>query len=247
MLIIRQIGNARVFGLDEDLGLHGGQFGNINTVFFVTFIVFETPWVMAVNRFGPNRALGTALVLWSMVTLGTGFIQTYGQALATRILLGACEAGVSPGFAFLFATIYPRSSTAKRIMMGNLANTLAGAFGGLFAYGVQQMGTRRGLHAWRWLFIIEGCGTLFIGGLCWFFLPRSPENAWFLTEEDKEVMRLRKQKNATFRGEEEFRSKYVKMAFKDPFIYVMGAGFFFSSVAITGFNVFLPTIIKGLG
>lgn len=140
-----QIGNARVFGLDQDLGLVGGQFGTINTVFFVTFVLFETPWVMAVKRFGPNKTLGVALVAWSIVTIGTGFIHNFAQAIAVRLLLGACEAGVSPSFAYLFATIYPRTSSAKRIMIGNLCNTVAGAFGGLFAYAIQTMGERRGI------------------------------------------------------------------------------------------------------
>lgn len=126
---------------------------------------------MAVKRFGPNRALGTALVLWSGVTLGTASVQNYGQAIAVRILLGACEAGISPSFAYLFATIYPREAAAKRVMMTNLANCTSGAFGGLFAWGVQQMGTRRGLATWRWLFIVEFCVTICVGGMGWFLLP----------------------------------------------------------------------------
>ncbi|KAF6831054.1 major facilitator superfamily transporter [Colletotrichum plurivorum] len=241
------IGNARVFGFDEDIGLQGRQFGDINTLFFVTFILFETPWVMAVKRFGPNRALGTALIAWSACTLATGFIHNYGGAIACRMLLGACEAGVSPSFAYIFSTIYDRSSTAKRIAMGNICNTVAGAFGGLFAYGIQMMGKQRGIAAWRWLFIIEGSVTLVAGGIGWLFLPSSPETAWYLTKEEKHAMVLRKQRNATYRGEDGLDKKWIKVAFKDPFIYVAGAAFFTSSVAITGFTIFLPTIIKGLG
>ncbi|KAF2799763.1 MFS general substrate transporter [Melanomma pulvis-pyrius CBS 109.77] len=241
------VGNARVFGFDEDLGLKNGQFGNINTLFFVFFILFETPWVMAIKRFGPDKALGTALVLWSLVTLCTGFIHNYAQAIAVRMLLGACEAGVSPGFAYLFATIYPRKSTAKRIMLGNLANTVSGAFGGLFAYAIQSMGSRRGIAAWRWLFIVEGCLTVIVGGVAWMFFPSSPETAWFLNKEEKETMALRKIRDAAYRGEDGFEFKWIKLTFKDAHVYLAGAGFFFSSVAISGFNVFLPTIIRGLG
>lgn len=103
------------------------------------------------------------------------------------------------------------------------------------------------ITAWRWLFIIEGIITLVVGGACWFILPSSPETAWFLSKEQKEVMVLRKERNSAYRGEDEFKMKWVKLAFKDPYIYVAGAAFFFSSVAITGFGVFLPTIIQGLG
>lgn len=100
---------------------------------------------MAVKLFGPNRVLAIALVMWSLVTIGTGFVHTYGQAVLTRVLLGACEAGVTPGFAFIFSSIYPRESTAKRIALTNLANATSGAFGGLFAYGIQTMGEQRSL------------------------------------------------------------------------------------------------------
>ncbi|KAL4899314.1 major facilitator superfamily domain-containing protein [Aspergillus multicolor] len=122
------IGNARTFGFEEDLGLEGNKFGNITTLLSVTLVLFEVPWLMKIKRFGPNRALGTALVLWSFVT----------------------HAGVSPGFSYLFSTIYPPEAAGKRIMMTNLANCTSGAFGGLFAYA-------------RWLFIVEFCLTAVVG------------------------------------------------------------------------------------
>ncbi|KAL4965444.1 major facilitator superfamily domain-containing protein [Aspergillus stella-maris] len=241
------IGNARTFGFETDLGLEGNKFGNITTLLSVTLVLFEVPWVMAIKRFGPNRALGTALILWSFVTLGTAFIQNYGQAIAVRMLLGACEAGVSPGFSYLFSTIYPREAAGKRIMMTNLANCTSGAFGGLFAYAVQTMGKRRGLEPWRWLFIVEFCLTAVVGGICWAILPTSPETAWFLSAEEQETMHLRKRRDMLYRGAGESNVKWLKPSFTDPFIYLVGLAFFTSSVAITGFGVFLPTIIQGLG
>lgn len=244
-----KIGNAKTFGLEEDLGLQGNRFGNVTTLLSVTLVVFEVPWVMAVKRFGPNKALGTALVLWSCVTLGTAFVQNYGQTILVRMLLGAFEAGISPGFAYLFSTIYPRRAAGKRVMMTNLANCTSGAFGGLFAYAVQTMGTRRGIAPWRWLFIVEFAITIIVGGVCWFILPDIPETAWFLSEEEKETMVLRKQRDALYRGDGEGESnrKWLKPSFTDPFVYLVGIAFFTSSVAITGFGIFLPTIIKGLG
>jgi MFS family permease len=121
-----KLGNAVVFGFNTELGLKGNEFGNINTLFFVFYVLFEVPWVMAVKRFGPNKILALALVLWSAVTIGTGFVQNYHQAIAVRVLLGACEAGVAPGFAYIFSTIYPQSSVAKRIALTNFANATSG-------------------------------------------------------------------------------------------------------------------------
>ncbi|KAF2501284.1 high-affinity nicotinic acid transporter-like protein [Lophium mytilinum] len=241
------LGNARVFGFDHDLGLHGGQFGNIQTLSSVSTVLFEVPWVMAVKRWGAKKSIGTAFVLWSILTLGTAFIHTYAQAIVIRMLLNAAEAGLAQGFAFLFSTIYPRELAGKRIMTTNLAQCISGAFGGLFAYAIQTMGSRNGLAAWRWLFIIEFLITIVICGVGLFFLPSEVESAWFLNEEEKETMRLKKQRDFMIRGAEKLDPKWIKIALKDPFVWLLGIAFFTSSVAINGFGVFLPTIIAGLG
>ena len=176
----------------KTLGLKGGQFGNINTLSSVCTIIFEVPWVLAVRRFGSKKAIGTSFILWSACTLGTTFIQTDGQAIAVRMLLNAAEAGLAQGFAYLFSTIYPRELAGKRIMTTNLAQCISGVFGGLFAYAIQTMGNRHGFAAWRWLFIVEFLITLFVCGIGMIFLPNEVEEAWFLSEEEKETMRLKK-------------------------------------------------------
>lgn len=48
------LGNARVFGFEKDIGLKNNQFGNLVTLFFVPYIITEVFWVTAVKRFGPN-------------------------------------------------------------------------------------------------------------------------------------------------------------------------------------------------
>jgi MFS family permease len=247
ILIVDQLGNARVFGFDEDLGLKSGQFGNIQTLSSVSTILFEVPWVLAVKRWGSKKSIGTAFILWSILTLGTAFIHTYAQAIVIRMLLNAAEAGLAQGFAFLFSTIYPRELAGKRIMTTNLAQCISGAFGGLFAYAIQTMGNRNGFAAWRWLFVIEFLITIVICGSGLYFLPDEVENAWFLNEEEKETMRLKKKRDFMIRGNQEFERKWVKAALTDPFVYMLGIAFFTSSVAINGFGVFLPTIISGLG
>ncbi|KAL2825771.1 major facilitator superfamily domain-containing protein [Aspergillus cavernicola] len=241
------LGNAKVFGMVEDIGLKGLEFNNLSTLFGATYIIFEIPWTMAIKKWGPNRMLALAIVSWSVVTLASGFIHNYAQAVVVRLLLGACEAGLTPGLAFVFSTIYERKGTSKRVALIYLANVTSGAFGGLIAYGIQLMGTRRGLEAWRWLFIIEGAISVVLGGCCWITFPRSPETAWFLTEEEKTLMRVRKQRDIIYKGSDKFESKWIKESLKDPFVYMSAICFFSSSIAIFGFGIFLPTIINGLG
>ncbi|KIV97276.1 hypothetical protein PV10_01044 [Exophiala mesophila] len=241
------LGNARVFGFEQDIGLKNNEFGNLVTLFFVPYIVTEVFWVTAVKRFGPNFVITTALVGWCAATIATGFVQNYHQALACRMLLGLFEAGVAPAFTFIFSTIYSRESTAKRVALINFSNAVSGAFGGMFAYAIQTMGEQRGLEAWRWLFIIEGSVSLALCGGCLWSFPNKPETAWFLKEDEKELMRLRKQRDIIYKGDDKFDWKWVKQALTDPFIYVASMAFFTSSVAIFGYGTFLPTLIRGFG
>lgn len=243
----KQLGNARVFGLDEDIGLHGRQFGNINTFSALATMLFEVPWVLALNRFGASKTLGVCFTIWAASTLGTAFVQNYAQAIICRMLVNAAGGGLEQCFAFLYSTCYPRQELGKRIITNNLAMCVSGAFGGLFAWAIQQMGKRNGLEAWRWLFIIEFLITVVLGGVCWIFLPSTAEEAWFLSTEEKEVMRLRRERDLIYRGEHKFDTKWIKLSLLDPFVWLLGVAFFTSSVAINGFNVFLPTILSGMG
>jgi len=54
---------------------------------------------------GHNKAPGTILVLWGLVTPYKGFIHNHSQVIAVRLLLGALKTGVSPGFAHSFTAI----------------------------------------------------------------------------------------------------------------------------------------------
>lgn len=241
------LGNARVFGLEEGLHLKDGDFANLTSLYYVTYVIFEIPWVLAVHKFGANKVISIAIVTWSIVVLGTGFTQNYIQALVCRLLLGLTEAGLFPGLSFFISTLYPREIQAKRlaVMYGSIA--LSGAFGGLIAYGIQIMGDRLGISAWRWLFIIEGAISIAVGLVCWFSLPKASGDAWFLNDKEKEFLRHRKAVSDAMHGHEGLTWSYIHMAFTDPIVYVAGICLFCAGLPLFGFGTFLPTIIKGLG
>ncbi|RVX67765.1 hypothetical protein B0A52_07888 [Exophiala mesophila] len=241
------IGNAVVFGFAQDINLQGREFNNLVTLFYVTYIVFDIPWVVSIKKFGANRVLGVALLGWSAATLGTGFVHNYHQALACRLVLGFFEAGLLPSIIFIISTIWNKRQQGKRIAVIYCATTISGAFGGLFAYGVQSMGNRAGLEPWRWLFIVEGIISFVVGGLCWVTMPFSAEKAWFLTKEQSEFMLLKKQRDVLYKGEDTFKTRYVWSAVTDLLVYLVAFSLFASSLPLLGFGTFLPTIIRGFG
>jgi MFS family permease len=236
-------GNARVFGFEEGTGLQDNQFNDVSTVFYATYIAFEIPWTVALKHYGSNYILAALLVGWSVVTLCTGFVHTYGQAITMRVLLGVFESGLSPCLAVTMSTIWDRQTIGWRISLLYVANALSGAFGGLIAYAIQSMGTQRGLAAWRWLFIVEGAVSLVVGGIALFTLPKNAEEAWFLKPDEKELMRSRKKLYALYKGSDDFDMKYVKMAFTDPLIFLGVLCSLGASVGLFGYTTFLPTIL----
>jgi MFS family permease len=241
------LGNAKVFGFEKGLGLKDNQFNIISTCFYPAYVVLETPWTMAVKRYGAKHVLGIAMVSWSIITVCTGFIHNYSQAIALRVLLGAFEAGLVPCVVFIISTIWAREDQAKRNAIIYGCNCLSGAFGGLIAYAIESMGTRHGLEAWRWLFIIEGAVSIGLCGVCWFMLPNTAEDAWFLNAEEKDMMKARRVRDIAHRGDDKDAMKYTKMALSDINVYLAAITLFCCSIPLFGFGTFLPSIIKGLG
>lgn len=103
--------------------------------------------------------------------------------------------------------------------------SLASAFSGLLAFGIQQMAGVGGLGGWRWIFILEGIATVVIGGSLALMLPDSPETCGFLTEEEKRFIAHRlSHDGGTEAGEvgtkEKFNWYYLKAAMSDWRIYM---------------------------
>lgn len=107
------IGNAAVAGLRDDLRLTGPQFSTAVSVFFATYVAFELPVVLAMKKLRPHRALSIMVFSWAIVTVGTAFVKNFGQLVAVRVLLGACEAGFFPCLSLYITTTFKREEQVR--------------------------------------------------------------------------------------------------------------------------------------
>lgn len=64
-------------------------------------------------------------------------------------------------------------------------------FGGLLASAIAKMDGVRGLSGWRWLFVLEGLATILIGRASYFLIPNFPEDAPWLSQEEKHLIMTR--------------------------------------------------------
>lgn len=109
--------------------------------------------------------------------------------MALRFLLGVFEAGFGPGMPYLLSFFYRRHELGLRCGLFLSAAPLANTFAGALAYGITSGHPK--LASWRLLFLVEGLPTCIAAVLAWFFLPDHPSSAKFLSEEEKNVARIR--------------------------------------------------------
>lgn len=69
------------------------------------------------------------------------------------------------------------------------AAPLASTFAGALAYGITN--GHSSLSNWRLLFLVEGLPTILLAPIAFFFIPDSPDNARFLSVEEKATARSR--------------------------------------------------------
>ncbi|KAF2813790.1 MFS general substrate transporter [Mytilinidion resinicola] len=241
------IGNARLYGLEKDLGLHGNQFQVAVSILFVTYILSELPSNLVLKKLRPSRWIAFIATAWGIIATLTGVTQSYGGLIACRIFLGAVEGGLFPGMAVYLTFFYVKRELALRIGYLFVSAALAGACGGLLAYGIGHMDGLSGQSGWRWIMILEGIPTFILGIATWWILPDSPETAYFLTPAEKELMKLRflRQKGYTTSAAK-FHWKDVKAGLKDWKIWAFCFAQFGADTMLYGFSTFLPTIIKGI-
>jgi hypothetical protein len=206
----------------EDLQLPANGLSVATSIFFVTYIIFEVPATMLLRKLRPSRLIPACTIIWGGVVVGNGFAQNYGTLLACRLLLGICEAGLFPSLVLYMSSFYQREELALRNCYLFIAACMSGVIGGLIATGFLKMDGLRGLAGWRWLYIIEGALTIVVGIGAAFVIADTYEEARYLTDREKFVMKVRQAKAFAFTRDEGFSWAEFWKYIRDPMIYLSG-------------------------
>ncbi|KAL3422689.1 MFS transporter [Phlyctema vagabunda] len=241
------IGNARLEGLIDDLNFTGNEYLFTLTIYFIGYVIFEIPCNIILKRTTPRFWLPTLTLVWGIVATLLGVCQNFAGFVVARFFLGVAESGLFPGVVFYLSMWYKRTESHYRVSLFFSAASLAGAFGGILAYGIGFMRGVGGLEGWRWIFILEGILTCIVATLAYFFIHNYPQTASFLSEPERDyvIARLRDSSDAT--NTEAFEWSSVNAALKDYKCWLYGLGFHTMSLPLYTLSLFLPTIIKNLG
>lgn len=161
-------------------------------VFFGPYVLLQFPATAVIRKVGPRVFLSSIVTAWGIVMIGFGFVENWKSLIALRMLLGALEAGCFPGQYYLISAWYSRFDLHKRTSIFYLIGVLGSAFGGVLGLAFSQMKGLADYNGWRWIFIMEGILTSFIGLLGYIFMVDFPESAhksWrFLSEKESQFV-----------------------------------------------------------
>ncbi|KAI1172175.1 major facilitator superfamily domain-containing protein [Nemania sp. FL0916] len=246
------ISAAAIAGLIKDLVLTGNRYSIATLAFFPTYIVFQPTSTVIVRKIGPRIHIAFITVAWGAIMLGMGFMKTFGQLTALRVVIGILEAGFFPSAVYLLSTWYTRYELGRRYGLFYLIGSCTSAFSGILAFGLIHLDGAGGLAGWRWIFIIEGIITILLGFAGYWLLvdfPESNRKTWkFLSDKQRAWVVRRIQAD---RGDVEapkFQLSKFLGAGLDWRLWAYGLIAFGSTTITYALAFFLPIILnEGLG
>lgn len=241
------LGNVRVLGILPDLHLVGNAYNIALQVFFVPYVLVEIPSNLFLKKIAPSTWIASLTFLWGLACMCQGFVKSNSGLIACRYFLGLFEGGFVPGCAYLMSMYYKRHEFQKRFSLFWCAGLIAGAFSGLLAYALVHMDGISGYAGWRWIFIIEGLLSVVVSVPAKFLLADWPEQARFLTAEDKQHLRLRNSSDAGGAAQmDRLDATAWKRIFMDWKLYF--ASLIYIGITVSGYAtaLFVPTIVNSL-
>jgi len=164
-----------------DLHLSIADMGVLLSVFLWTYALCQLPVGGMIDRVGPRWLLGIGVILWSLAQVAVGFVNTMGQFVWTRVVLGVGESPQFPLGARVVRNWYNVRDRGVPTGIFNSASTLGPAIAPPLLTALMI-----GL-GWRWMFIIVGLAGLVLG-LVWFMIYRDPSSHRLDTEEQRYLL-----------------------------------------------------------
>ncbi len=227
--------------------MNSNEYGVAMMVLFIAYLIAQVPSNIYLAQGRPSIYLPTAMILWGCVCASTAFVKTPGALYAVRFLLGFFEAPFTAGCLFLISSWYTRTELGFRSAILLSAPMTANAFSGLVGFGISdRIDGALGLAGWRWLFIVGGSLTVFVGCIALFVLPDYPHNTKWLHQEERAVAQLRL---IADRGTADINVKRMvglKMALKSWHVWTFAGMYFLLAIGASLHN-FFPSVVKTLG
>ncbi|MFC7441795.1 MFS transporter [Laceyella putida] len=221
-------------GMAKDLHITESVSSLIGALFFLGYFFFQIPGAHYAEKKSAKKLVFWSLILWGLLATATGLLSSVTGLLVVRFLLGVVESVVMPAMLVFLShwfTKEERSRANTFLILGNPVTVLWMSV--VSGYLVEAFD-------WRWMFIIEGLPAVIWAFLWWKWVDDQPKEAKWLSDQEKQDL------TDTLHREQQVMKpvKNYWEAFKTGKVILLSLQYFFWSVGVYGFVLWLPSILK---
>ena len=231
--------------MNRDIGLSATAYGFGAGLFFLGYVAFEVPSNLILERVGARIWIARIMVTWSLISASTAFVTSEWSFYLVRVLLGLAEAGFFPGIILYLTYWFPTAQRAGIVGIFMMAVPLSAAIGAPLSGLVMSFtGGWLGLAGWQWLYLLEAAPSLLLGLATLFVLTDRPEQAAWLTPEERVRLVARMAEDQRLQPN---RTTHFGSALLDPRVLGLGLVYFGLSTGLYAVGLWLPQIVSSFG
>ena len=169
----------------DDLNMSAAAFGFALGTFYWGYFIFEVPSNLIMEKVGARLWIARIMITWGILA---GITATFTGSTSfgiVRFLLGVAEAGFFPGFLLYFTYWFPSYHHARIVSGFLIGLPVAVALGAPISTALLGLDGLFGLRGWQIMYLAEAIPTVIIGIVTFFLLTDKPEQARFLSGEEK--------------------------------------------------------------
>jgi ACS family tartrate transporter-like MFS transporter len=225
--------------MSKDLGFSEAVFGFGAGIFFLGYLLLEIPGALIVQRWSARKWIARILLTWGLCSTLTGFVTRPSHFFAARLLLGLAEAGFFPGMLVYLARWFPSAFRARAMSMFVLGIPISLLLGAPLSGWLLQVHWLN-LPGWRWVFIVQGIPAVILGVVTWFYLSDWPEEAQWLTKQERISLRERIENES----DNILQATTFRSALRSRGNLLLASALFTSNIGITSYLIWLPSLLQ---
>ncbi len=168
--------------MNHDVGLSPSAFGLGGGLFYVTYVLFEVPSNVAMEKVGARLWIARILVTWGLVSGTMAFVVGPLSFYAVRLALGAAEAGFFPGVILYLTYWFPKEYRGRIVAIFMVAIPVSSFLGSPISAALLGLDGVFGLRGWQAMFVLEAVPAVALGALALVVLPNGPAKARWLDD-----------------------------------------------------------------
>ncbi len=222
----------------QELHITKTQAGFAAGVFNWGYIVTQLTAGFLVLKFGFRGVVGASLILWGLTALATAFTNSFAELVTYRILLGLFEGPVFAATSGLLAQWFMKRERGRAFGIWNLSSPLGGFLAGPIS------GYILAHYDWRWMMIAEALPALIWAALWWWRIPKSMEQASWLSSSERAYIKSELQKEAVDLQKKDSASIWSVLS--EPAVWLTFFGFACITLLLGGYVTWLPSALKAM-